>query len=185
MLAAGWLPLGCAAHRPLDLSKIEDPSRVRLLDFQHIRQKERYDCGAGALAIVLTYWGRPTTQDEVLRDVLKTVPVSLGIMAKDLRDYARSLGFEAFVLAMSPGELREQIDKGRPVIVCRKVIGGVNHYEVVVGYDAAAERFFVADPAGAPYSVGYGRFEKRHKKTERFALLVAPAGNSGESIHGR
>ncbi|MBN1865756.1 C39 family peptidase [Candidatus Sumerlaeota bacterium] len=175
ILASAILACGaCSANRPFDLARIEDPSGLRLVDFRHIRQKERHDCGAGALAIVFAYWGDTTDRDRILREVFSGVPASAGITAADLKTRAEKHGFSAFLLKMSPDEIREQIDLGRPVVVCRKIFGGMNHYEVVVGYDGARRRMIVADPAQTPYSVAYRRFERRSRKTDHFALLVAP-----------
>jgi len=166
--------LACATSGPFDMSMLKDSPSLHVVDFKHIRQKERYDCGEGALAIVLTYWGRPTRPEEIASEIYRSVPQALGTTAGDLKAYAEKAGFRAFLIRASLEELRRQIDLGRPAIVCRKILGGVNHYEVVVGYDADGEYMVVADPAGVPYWVKNETFSKRHKDVDDFAMLVAP-----------
>jgi predicted double-glycine peptidase len=176
--------LGCSVNRPFDITAVNNPSGLHLLDFQHIRQKEPYDCGAGALAIVFTYWGKPAGAEEILREIFADIPATVGMTAADLKMCAEKRGFYAFLLKMSVTQMLEQIDRGRPVIVCRKMLGGINHYEVIVGYDETIKRMILADPAGVPYSIGYQRFAGRHKKVDDFALLVVPRGVENHSKGG-
>ncbi|NQU45417.1 C39 family peptidase [bacterium] len=164
----------CSGTRRFDLADVEDPSSLTFVDFEHQRQTGRTDCGAAALAIVCSYWGRPTSPANVLSDVAGGRSTGPGIAAGDLKACAESYGLEAFLLRLSPEEIRGQISLGRPVIVSRKQWGGIWHYEVAVGYDEAQSRMILADPADAPYSIPFPAFEKRHSKTDRFALLVAP-----------
>lgn len=172
-LLAPLLGLACASTKPFTLSSAEELEGVRVLDFQHIRQNEPYDCGEGALAIVMTYWGQPTKPETILQDIFSGVPRNSGTVAADLKDYAERKGLRAFLLKMSGEDIRRQIDLGRPVIVCRKIFGGMNHYEVVVGYDRPRERMILADPADEPYSISLKAFDRRHKRVDQFTLLVA------------
>ena len=165
---------GCARQRPFDLMRVQNTAGLHVLDFQPIRQKEAYDCGEGAMASVLAYWKLPTSPEDILRDIFAKTPSITGTTAADLKAYAERRGLRAFLLRLKREDICRQIDKGRPVIVCRKVIGGMNHYEVAVGFDERNRRMILADPAKGPYSVPYDIFEKRRKKVDNFALLVAP-----------
>lgn len=165
----------CSVNRSFDVSKIKinDEKGLHLLDFQHIHQKERYDCGAGALTIILNYWGIPDNPENILKNIFSEVPINSGIMAGDLKKYAEKKGLSAFLLKMNLNDIHQQIDKGRPIITYRKLLGGINHYEVIVGYDSIKKTIIIADPAGLPYYIKENFFLKRHKKVDNFALLIA------------
>lgn len=166
--------MGCATVRPFNLMQEKEVSGLHVLDFQHISQKKPYDCGEGAMAIVFTYWKHPVTPEAIMQDIFDTTPASGGTTAADLKAYAERKGFRAFLLHSSREDICRQLDKGRPMIICRRKFGGVNHYEVAVGYNEKTQRMIVANPAGSPYSVSNKCFDRWRKRVDDFALLAAP-----------
>jgi ABC-type bacteriocin/lantibiotic exporter with double-glycine peptidase domain len=152
VLLAGLLAGGCykgsaRSLTPADLAREEGWHRVG--GVPDVRQVDRRDCGAAALAMVLSYWDVPVTRDEIA-DANPTAR-DKGIRAAALRDYARGRGLQAFVIKGELGDLeREVVERRRPVLVGTVKIYGQRaypHYEVVVGIDRDKRRILTLDPA--------------------------------------
>jgi hypothetical protein len=77
-------------------------------------QRHDDDCGAAALAMMLTYHRSPTTQAEILAEAPAREG---GVTAGELRDIARRRGFVSFVLVGDWSDLEGQIQHNRPVLV--------------------------------------------------------------------
>ncbi|MCO5167284.1 MAG: cysteine peptidase family C39 domain-containing protein [Planctomycetes bacterium] len=112
-----------------------------------VLQEEEADCGAAALAAVLTAWELPTQ----VADVARALPrrPGRGHEAGALRDHAQALGLAAFVVRGEIADLRHELERRRPVIVglMKPVAGGaLPHYEVVVGLHARGD-VATLDPA--------------------------------------
>jgi len=177
------VPAGCSlvASRPFDLSQINDPEGIRLVKLNHVGQKERWDCGAGALAMVYNYWGDPVGRDQIVADLLKeSGKKGSAISAAALKKHALERGYYAFIYRTDLDDILKQIAKGRPVIVCRKVLWGVNHYEVVFGYDAKRKEVLIDDPAVGQVRRSESAFRRQHKRTGGFTLLVVPKRKGGK-----
>jgi ABC-type bacteriocin/lantibiotic exporter with double-glycine peptidase domain len=106
------------------------------------------DCGAAALAMVLRYWNVATSPAEVAG----AHPQSRGrgLRAGELRDFARGRGVDAFVVHGEPGDLRHELERGRPLIVgLAKPYTGrtLAHYEVLIGLHRDGRRVLTLDPA--------------------------------------
>jgi ABC-type bacteriocin/lantibiotic exporter with double-glycine peptidase domain len=152
VLLAGLLAGGCykgsaRSLTPADLAREEGWHRVE--GVPDVRQVDRRDCGAAALAMVLNYWNVPVTRDEIA-DANPSAP-DKGIRAAALRDYARGRGLQAFLIKGEIGDLeREVVERRRPVLVGTEKIHGQTaypHYEVVVGIDRDKRRILTLDPA--------------------------------------
>lgn len=110
-------------------------------------------CGTTSLANVLTYWGKPTTHEQVDSSIrhfdLFTAPDKIA-------DYARSHGMRAEMKTDANVEdLAKMVDQGVPPIILMDPDGGKNanmHYMTVSGYDRDANGkisdVVVADSAG-------------------------------------
>src|SRR5687767_14156028 len=99
VLLAGLLAGGCykgsaRSLTPADLAREEGWHRVT--GVPDVRQVDRRDCGASALAMVLSYWNVPATRDEIAN--ANPSKRENGIRAGALRDYARGRGLQAFVI---------------------------------------------------------------------------------------
>jgi ABC-type bacteriocin/lantibiotic exporter with double-glycine peptidase domain len=143
-----------------------DPNWRFVRDVPFIAQRSDVDCGAAALAMVLTYEGLPTTEAALLGE---TPPKDGGITAAELRDAARRRGLEAFVISGTWNDLEDQIARGRPVVVglLKPILGGRAraHYEVVVGINRRGHRILSLDPAAGGL---------RENSVEGFAREWAP-----------
>jgi hypothetical protein len=167
--------LGCSrAGRPFDPTELTTRDDIRLVRLNHIGQRGRADCGVGALAMVYAYWGDPAGYETILADLTAGAGAGEAVVAGDLKQHALDRGYHAFIVAMNAGEIRKQIDRGRPVIVCRPVLRDLNHYEVVFGYDRTNGDVFLDDPVRGKLRRSEAAFRCQHEKTDRFALLIVP-----------
>ena len=140
-----------------------------------VRQVASEDCGAAALAIVLGYWGRPVTRDEI-RAANPTVP-ERGIRAAALRDFARRQGLQAFIIQGQQGDLDREIHRHHPILVGmmkRYIFRNYPHYEVVVGINRQKQRILTLDPAHGLRMNGRDGFATEWAKAGQLALIVLP-----------
>lgn len=109
---------------------------------------EAAECGPASLAMILAYYGRWISLDE-LRD---RCDVSRdGSTALNLLKVARQLGLEAGGCKCQPEELKKM---ELPVVV----FWNLNHFLVVEGFQG--DRVFLNDPASGPRSVSFKDFDE-------------------------
>jgi ABC-type bacteriocin/lantibiotic exporter with double-glycine peptidase domain len=135
--------------------------------------QEKDTCGPAALAMVLRFWGQAATHDELAAELgareLK------GVAGSRLAEAARSRGLTAVAYEGDAAQLRDYVEKGRPLIVAWDKGRGRFHNVVVTGFEG--EDVVVNDPAeGASRRVKAGDFEKRWSGAGHWTLLVMPAG---------
>jgi ABC-type bacteriocin/lantibiotic exporter with double-glycine peptidase domain len=144
--AAGCNYLGDAtAFDPRELD--QTPGWVAVREVPVVLQKDRTDCGAAALSMVLAYWQIPLTPEEVKGTCL--VIEDLGIKAKDLRDLARERGLQAYLIHGRWEDLEVELRREHPVIVGLVkpyVSGALTHYEVVVAVHPERRIVVTHDP---------------------------------------
>ena len=121
--------------------------------------QEKDTCGAAALAMVMGYWGREAGHREIagalVEDELR------GIRGSRLADFARERGMTAIAFAGEMVILRDQLGKGRPLVVAVDAGHGRLHDLVVVGFDEERGEAIVHDPARGPgRRIGVGELEK-------------------------
>jgi predicted double-glycine peptidase len=154
----GAMALGCASYqgtaRDVASSQVAAEQGWRRIDgVELVRQKGTKDCGAAALSMVLEYWesapnagAERTAIDAALRQ-----SAGQGLLAGELRDYARQQGFQAYVFAGTLDDIRHEIEAQRPVIVgVHKPLSSreaLAHYEVVIGLHPERELVLTLDPA--------------------------------------
>jgi len=158
----------------------EQPGWVRLEHVNLVRQKGIKDCGSAALSTVLEYHepGGPATFDRAAIDKALREQPGVGLSAGQLRDYARSQGFDAFVIQGSFEDLRHEVQAGRPVIVGvhKPVSSGeaLAHYEVFVGYHPDREEVLTLDPARGLRQFPIDGFLEEWKSAGLVALVIMP-----------
>jgi ABC-type bacteriocin/lantibiotic exporter with double-glycine peptidase domain len=153
LLIVPFVGLGACSYlghaRDFDPAALKrDAGWLSVPDVPLILQKDEKDCGAAALAMVLTYWGAATAPEEIGAAV--PVEPDRGIKAKDLRSFAEGKGLKAFVIRGEVSDLEKELGKRRPVIVGLVkpfVDGARTHYEVVVGLHVEGGRVVTLDPA--------------------------------------
>jgi ATP-binding cassette subfamily B protein len=165
-----WLALpvtGCAGLAP-----VREPGWIETRDVPVVRQKAETDCGAAALAMMLSYWGVPTTLEEM---VAACPPDSTGIRAAALRDHARGKGLSCFIIAGEFADLEGELSKGRPVLVGLLKPQGdrwIAHYEVVVGLHPERKRIELVDPARGRREDSWEKFAEEWTKASHLAMVL-------------
>jgi len=150
------------------------PGSTGLLDVPYLPQTEDL-CGGAAVAMVLRYWGERQAYAE---DFAALVDRSAsGIRTDELAADVRRRGWlsRPFTAGAEPaGEwMRQQIDRGRPIVALIEARPGRYHYVVVVAW--TGEQVIVHDPARGPFRVmSRGGFDRAWELAARWALLVLP-----------
>jgi ABC-type bacteriocin/lantibiotic exporter with double-glycine peptidase domain len=152
------------------------------LDVPFIRQ-EKDGCGAASIAMVMQYWRlQQHKQADAAADAV-TIQRSLyskkdhGIHASDLEHYFQQNGFQTFAFAGKWGDLKQHLEKGRPLIAALKpsALETSFHYVVVVGVDPAQDVVYVNDAAQRKLlKQDRASFEKQWSAVGYWTLLALP-----------
>jgi predicted double-glycine peptidase len=165
-----------------NVAAVADPSGL-WLDVPFVKQ-EKDGCGAASIAMVMQYWmlqqGRtaaPNSDAIQIQRALYSEPAH-GIYASDLERYLRQQGFRAFAFRDgSWTDLKQQLEKGRPLIVALKPASGniALHYVVVAGLDWEQGLVLVNDPAQRKLlKRDRSSFEREWSATGKWTLLALP-----------
>jgi ABC-type bacteriocin/lantibiotic exporter with double-glycine peptidase domain len=188
----GACALSCASYQgtaqDADLQAVaRDAGWRRIEHVPYVHQRSAKDCGAAVLSTVLTYYEPslgPAAERETIDAKLRTKPGE-GLAASDLRDYARSQGFTAYVFKGQFDDLTHELAENRPAIVglykplsSDKVLA---HYEVFLGYHPEKERVLTFDPAHGVRENTLEGFMIEWKGGGEVTLVVMPPGAEGES----
>lgn len=164
-----------AGPAPTQTSKSGDPSSTRLLDVPYLPQTADL-CGGAAVAMVLRYWGERQVYAE---DFAPLVDRSAAGIATDVltREVSRR-GWQTHRLEVASSAsdewIRDNVDRGRPIIALIEVSPGRYHYVVVVAW--TAERVILHDPAREPFRLmSRGEFDRVWALAGHWALLVLPS----------
>ena len=134
---------GARVARPAEL----DAHWLRAAPTPVVLQKQEYDCGLAALAMVAGAWGRRWTVDELA----KRVPLHGGARLGALRDAARDGGLEAYAIRATPRDVEHELAHGRPVVVGLLLPfdrgHNLSHYEVAIAMDPRSGTIITIDPA--------------------------------------
>ena len=148
------------------------------LDVPFVRQ-EKNGCGSASIAMVMRYWqrqkGQAETADalEIQRELYS--PRAHGIRASDLERYLQQHGFRTFVVSGEWQDLKQHLEKGRPVIVALKVARDDLHYVVVTGLDWQRDIVLKHDPASRGLLKQHrADFEREWKAAGAWTLLAVP-----------
>lgn len=171
---------GCAtvvsAGRPFSPARLSsEPGWLAVSDVPLVRQKREMDCGPAAAAMVLAYWQRAATVDDIR--AASGVSDTRGVSAGALRDILRAHGLDAYLIGGEVGDLERELSAGRPVLVgtVRRGNGGiVAHYQVVVGLHRERELVAVLDPAEGWLEISLPVFEKRWVEARHLVVVAFP-----------
>lgn len=151
------------------------------IDVPFVKQ-EKNGCGAASIAMVMQYWlkqqGRASDGVDATQ-IHRSLYVSTadGVYASAIERYFQEHQFRTFSFRGEWDDLREHLQKGRPLIVALKPSGGDGslHYVVVAGMDSEQKILLVNDPARRKLikqdRVG---FEKQWSATGKWTLLALP-----------
>jgi ABC-type bacteriocin/lantibiotic exporter with double-glycine peptidase domain len=166
-----------------------DPSGI-WLDVPFVKQKKD-GCGAASIAMVMQYWqlqqgrsGDPTAAAEQIQRALH-FDAAHGIYASDMERYFRQNGYATFAFAGDWSDLKQHLEKGRPLIAALKpgsmaplhyvVVAGL----VVTGLNQERQLVLVNDPAQRKLlKEDRSRFEQEWKAAGRWTLLALPEAGS-------
>lgn len=143
------------------------------IDVPFIRQEKNF-CGAASLAMVFKYWGKNISQYSIADEIYDKS--KKGINSETLKSFSEDRGFLAFIYRGELENIKENIKKGRPLIVAVivKAPSGF-HYIVIVGFDENLSLILVNDPySGKIKEVRLQEFTKRWKKSNYWTLLLLP-----------
>jgi ABC-type bacteriocin/lantibiotic exporter with double-glycine peptidase domain len=158
---------------PADLKADEGWERIE--GVPEVRQAAREDCGAASLAMVLAYWGRAVTRDEII--AAHPPAPGRGLEAAVLRDLARGQGLQAFLIPGQRSDLERELQRHHPVlvgVVKRYGRRAYQHYEVVVGMSHRTQRILTLDPASGLRVDSREGFAAEWAAAGQVALIVYP-----------
>jgi ABC-type bacteriocin/lantibiotic exporter with double-glycine peptidase domain len=158
------------------------------LDVPFVKQ-EKNACGAASVAMVMQFWQHqqarsPDSDSDQARIQLALYSAKArGIYASDLQDYFRRHGYQAFAFQGRPEDLRQHLEKGRPLIAALKPGAGAPlHYVVVVGLDTEHRLVLLNDPAERKLmKQDLTSFEKAWKEAGYWTLLAVPQSEDSSS----
>jgi len=150
------------------------------LDVPFVKQ-QRNGCGAASIAMVMQYWQRqqgkaPESGSDVGR-IQRALysPEAHGIHASNLEGYLEGHGFRTFAFGGQWEDLKQHLEKGRPLIVAQQPGSRKLHYVVVVGLDLERSLVLVNDPAERKLlRQGRAHFEREWRGAGNWTLLATP-----------
>ena len=151
------------------------------LDVPFVKQT-RDGCGAASIAMVVQYWSNhgdrnssesASDPDAIFHRLYS--PEARGIYASKLEGYLQQNGFRTFSISGQWDDLKQHLQKGRPLIVALKPSSGPLHYVVVAGVDEREAIVMLNDPAQRKLlKSGRAEFEKQWSGTHNWMLLAVP-----------
>lgn len=152
------------------------------LDVPFVKQ-EKEGCGAAVISMVMQYWDNQQSRPAGAASDPARIQKELfsgkahGIYASDLKRYFTAHQFRAFAFPGAWDDLRNHLEKGRPLIVALKPSAAETslHYVVVAGLDWGHNLVLVNDPAQKKLlKEERASFEKEWSATGRWTLLAVP-----------
>jgi len=152
------------------------------LDVPFVKQ-EKNGCGAASIAMVMQYWMlQQDRQASPSADAIKIQRAlysdnTHGIYASDLERYLQQQGFRTFAFRGEWTDLKQQLEKGRPLIVALKPHSGSIplHYVVIAGLDWGQGLVMVNDPAQRKLlKQDRSSFEREWSAAGKWTLLALP-----------
>ena len=158
------------------------------LDVPFVGQ-EKNGCGAASIAMIMQYWQRqqpgqsPVAKVEEIQRALYCRRAR-GIYASDLEQYLKQHGFRTFAIRGEWADLRDHLERGRPLIVALNSGHGDLHYVVVTGLDSEQEVVVKHDPAVRKLLQQHrADFEREWEVTGNWTLLALPEHRPNSSTH--
>ncbi|MDP2320975.1 MAG: C39 family peptidase [Acidobacteriota bacterium] len=178
VVMAAVVLVATAASPAVAQTPLADPAgSKRLLDVPYLTQTEDL-CGGAAMAMVLRYWGDRRVQPEDFASLIDRS--AAGIRTDVLTADIRRRGWQGFAIDGATGAhhdwMRDQIDRGRPIVALIEVRPNRYHYIVIVGWTAA--QVIAHDPANAPFQTWTRPdFDRAWAAAGRWAVLVLPSAD--------
>lgn len=144
-------------------------------------------CGAASIAMVMQYWARHQAQPAGEASDPTRIQQALyssdahGIYASSLENYLRRQGYRTFAFRGEWTDLKQHLEKGRPLIVALKPGAGKIplHYVVVAGLDWDHHLVLVNDPAQRKLlKEDRSSFEREWNAAGKWTLLALPPADA-------
>lgn len=145
-------------------------------------KQERNGCGAASIAMVMQYWQRQ--QGQGISDSANAPRIQRalysekahGIYASEMGRYFGEHGFRTVDFQGTWGDLKQHVEKGRPLIVALRPHSATElHYVVVAGVDVNRGLVVVNDPAERKLlEREWPQFEREWKAAGNWTLLAVP-----------
>lgn len=141
------------------------------------------NCGPSTVAMNLSFYHHPGTQVEAAQ-FLKPNSDDKNVNPDELVAYAASQGFQGFVgVGGTTEQLKQFLSNGLPVIVEfwaeRHDAGGMGHYRLLTGFDAARNEFIAQDSLNGPnVTASIDAFNTDWQVFNRKYILVFPPEQS-------
>ena len=186
LLSLSLLTGGCASVAGFNGLALDDDDGV-YVSVPAVRQSQHHACGAASLAAVAAHWGVSLAEFKSRHPHLPD-----DTTGKDLQLLAEDLGLRAFVYQGSFDDLRDNLGKGRPLIVmlpkpllpsggliAAMLLNAWNqvgfrppHWVIVTGFLGERE-VIVHDPASGPLLIKQENFRKWWAEMDNLCVLVA------------
>jgi ABC-type bacteriocin/lantibiotic exporter with double-glycine peptidase domain len=181
MIAACAMPYkgGARAVHPTQLGA----GWLQAADTPVVKQKHQADCGLAALAMVAGAWGRNWTVDDLVHRV---PPGKHGIKLGVLRDLARERGLDAYAIAATRDDLKNELAKGRPVMLGlmlphdRK--SNRSHFEVAIAMNTQDGTIITIDPATGEWMRRSPKVLDIEWKAAGYAALVVTGDKADANV---
>ena len=151
-----------------------EPGWIAVARVPLVRQQTEVECGAAAVAMVISYW----TGAEPYRLVARMRPApERGLSAGRLRRFARGHRLAAFLVEADMEDLVHELRRGRPVLVGLakpQRRGVLTHYEVVVAVHPGRRRVVTLDPGQGWRENSFEGFLAEWRPVRGLALIVSP-----------
>ncbi len=150
------------------------------IDVPFVKQ-EKDGCGAASVAMVMQFWrqklglGADEAADALFIQKALYSKEGHGIYASALEKYFQRNGYQTFAFRGEWSDLKQHLEKGRPLIVALKPGGSPLHYVVVTGIDAGHQVVMVNDPAQRKLlQQDQSSFEREWNGAGKWTLLALP-----------
>jgi hypothetical protein len=143
LVALSTLLSACVVRGPFITKNLAPGAQTRVdLESTPFHPQAKYQCGPAALATVLGAAGATATPEALVP--LVYLPARHGSLEVEMQAAPRKFGRLSYLLSPNMDSILAELDAGRPVLVLHNYglpIFPRWHYAVVVGYDAARDRF--------------------------------------------
>jgi len=149
------------------------------LDVPFVKQVKE-GCGAAIIAMVMQYWAQqqhrnPESVDPAEIQNILYSKKGHGVYASDVESYFKEHGFHTFAFKGETADLKDHLQKGRPLMVALKPGKAPLHYVVVTGLDENNHVVIVNDPAQRKLlKLDQTSFEQEWNAAGKWTLLALP-----------
>ena len=151
------------------------------LDVPFVGQ-EKSGCGAASIAMVMQYWERQQSVADGTASDARQIQRALysdsgrGIYAFDMQRYFQQQGYRTFAIRGEWADLKQHLEKGRPLIVALKPGAAAPlHYAVITGLDWEQGLVLMNDPGQRKLlKEDRSRFEQEWSAAGKWTLLAVP-----------